>query len=120
DGLRRKREVVEKAIAVNQPDAGDPLDVLAKLGGFEIAGLTGVVIGAAAHRCPIVIDGFIASVAALVAARLAPDAKAYMVASHLSEEAGHRAVLRELGLVPMLHLGMRLGEGTGAALAMSL
>lgn len=119
-GLARKRQVVERAIAVNKPDAADPLDVLAKLGGFEIAGLAGVVLGAAAKRMPVVIDGFIASVAALIADRLAPHSRACMIASHLSEEPGHRAVLELLGLAPMLHLDMRLGEGTGAALAMPL
>lgn len=119
-GLARKRETIERALRVNKPDPSDPLDVICKLGGFEIAGLTGVVIGAAACRCPVLIDGFIASVAALAAYRLEPKTREYMIASHLSEEAGHRLVLEQLGLEPMLHLGMRLGEGTGAALCMTL
>lgn len=119
-GLARKKAVVKQAIANNAADPGDPLDVLAKLGGLEIAGLTGFILGAAAGRCPIVIDGFIASVAALTACRLAPQSRAYMIASHLSEESGHRYVLELLGLKPMLHMDMRLGEGTGAALGMSI
>jgi len=120
EGLARKREAVRRAIAVNAPDAADPLDVLAKLGGLEIAGLVGVVLGAAAMRCPVAIDGFIATMAALTAYRIAPLSRDYMIASHLSEENGHRSALELLGLAPMLHLDMRLGEGTGAALAMSL
>lgn len=120
EGLARKRDAVRRAIAVNEAEAGDPLDVLAKLGGLEIAGLVGVVLGAAAMRCPVVIDGFIATVAALTACRIAPGSRDYMIASHLSEEHGHRSALDLLGLAPMLHLDMRLGEGTGAALAMTL
>jgi len=119
-GLLRKRAVVERAIQLNEPDPVDPLDVLGKLGGFEIAGLAGLVLGSAANRLPIVIDGFIASVAALTALRLAPGVGAYMIPSHLSDEAGHRAVLEQLGIEPILHMDMRLGEGTGAALAMTM
>ncbi|MBB6675353.1 nicotinate-nucleotide--dimethylbenzimidazole phosphoribosyltransferase [Cohnella nanjingensis] len=119
-GLARKREAVERAIAVNRPDEADPLDVLSKLGGLEIAGLAGVIIGAASRRCPVVIDGFISTVAALAACKLAPGAEPYLIASHLSEERGHGLALRKLGLAPMLHLGMRLGEGTGAALVFPL
>jgi len=117
EGLRRKQEAVARAIAVNAPDARDPLDVLSKLGGLEIAGLAGVILGAAARRLPVVIDGFISSVAALAASRLAPQALAYCFASHLSAERGHKRLLEHLGLKPMLDLEMRLGEGTGAALA---
>lgn len=120
EGLARKREAVRRAIAANAPDAADPLDMLAKLGGLEIAGLVGVVLGAAANRCPVVIDGFIATVAALTAYRISPGSRDYMIASHLSEENGHRSALELLGLAPMLHLDMRLGEGTGAALGMSV
>jgi nicotinate-nucleotide--dimethylbenzimidazole phosphoribosyltransferase len=120
EALARKRLVVERAIALNKPDADDPIDVLAKVGGLEIAGLIGVVLGAASCRCPVVIDGYIATVAALAACRLHPPANAFIVASHLSEEPGHRAALQLLGAEPMLLLNMRLGEGTGAALAMSL
>ncbi len=120
EGLVCKREAVQRAIDVNAPEAADPLDVLTKLGGLEIAGLVGVVLGAAANRCPVVIDGFIATVAALTAYRIAPQSRDYMIASHLSEEKGHRSALELLGLAPMLHLDMRLGEGTGAALGMSV
>ena len=119
-GLRRKIEIVQRALAVNRPDAADPLDVLAKVGGFEIAGLAGVVLGGAGRRVPVVVDGFIAGVAALVAVRLAPAAADYLIAAHQSVEVGHRLVLEALGLRPLLDLELRLGEGTGAALAMSL
>lgn len=118
--LRHKVDVVKRALEKNRPNAADPLDVLAKVGGLEIAGLTGVILGAAANRCPVVIDGFISTVAALVARNLAPDAAGYMIASHLSHEQGHRSLLQELGLTPMLHLDMRLGEGTGGVLALHL
>ncbi|MCM3625851.1 nicotinate-nucleotide--dimethylbenzimidazole phosphoribosyltransferase [Paenibacillus glycanilyticus] len=116
EGWRHKIEVVKRAIEVNQPDASDPMDVLAKVGGAEIAGLAGFIIGAAAHGCPVVIDGFISSVAALVAVRLAEQAKPYLFASHLSQEQGHAVVLESMGLSPMVQLDMRLGEGTGAVL----
>jgi nicotinate-nucleotide--dimethylbenzimidazole phosphoribosyltransferase len=119
-GLRRKVDVVQRALAANRPDAADPLDVLAKVGGFEIGGLAGVVLGGAARRVPVLVDGFIASVAALLAVRLAPAAADYLIAAHQSVEVGHRLVLGALGLRPLLDLELRLGEGTGAALAMSL
>ncbi|WP_010272382.1 nicotinate-nucleotide--dimethylbenzimidazole phosphoribosyltransferase [Paenibacillus senegalensis] len=112
-----KQQIVRQAIERNQPDADDPLDVLAKVGGLEIAGLVGVILGAAANRCPVVIDGFISSAAALVASRLTPNASRYMLASHLSMEQGHQVLLDRLGLRPILHMDMRLGEGTGALLA---
>jgi nicotinate-nucleotide--dimethylbenzimidazole phosphoribosyltransferase len=115
-----KVDVVNRALAVNRPDPTDPLGTLAALGGFEIAGLAGVVLGAAARRVPVVTDGFIASTAALAAASLAPRAADVILASHRSVEAGHRAVLRALGKEPLLHLDLRLGEGTGAALAFHL
>ncbi|WP_409347084.1 nicotinate-nucleotide--dimethylbenzimidazole phosphoribosyltransferase [Paenibacillus sp. MBLB4367] len=115
-----KQDVVRRAIAVNSPDASDPLDVLAKVGGLEIAGLVGVILGAAARRCPVVIDGFISTAAALVATRLAPQSAAYMIPSHLSNEQGHAAALEAIGLAPMIQLDMRLGEGTGAALCFLL
>ncbi|MNJ46409.1 Nicotinate-nucleotide--dimethylbenzimidazole phosphoribosyltransferase [compost metagenome] len=118
--LRHKASVIERALTINQPDSSDPLDVLSKVGGLEIAGLTGVILAAAAHRCPVVIDGFISSAAALVAKRLCAEAANYMVASHNSQEPGHIQVLQELGLSPMLELDMRLGEGTGGALALHL
>lgn len=118
--LRHKISVVERALEVNRPDANDPLDVLAKVGGLEIAGMTGVILGAAAHRCPVVIDGFISTVSALLAVRLEPKAADYLIASHVSHEQGHRALLQALGLNPMLELDMRLGEGTGGVLALHL
>jgi nicotinate-nucleotide--dimethylbenzimidazole phosphoribosyltransferase len=119
-GLRRKIDVIKQALAINQPDPADALGTLAKLGGFEIAGLCGVVLGAAVARIPVVMDGFIASTAALCATRLAPHAADYLIASHRSVEAGHRMVLAALGTKPLLDLDLRLGEGTGAALAMNL
>ena len=118
--LARKVETIERALAVNRPDPADPLDVLAKVGGLEIGGIAGVVLGAAAHRLPVVIDGFISGAGALIAAELAPQVKDYLVAAHLSVELGHRPVLEQLGLTPLLNLNMRLGEGTGAALGISL
>lgn len=118
--LRRKICVVKRALAVNRPDPTDGLDVLAKVGGFEIGGLVGVILGAAANRVVVVIDGFISGAAALIAHLLCPIVRDYMVAAHLSVEIGHQAVMRRLGLVPLLDLNMRLGEGTGAALGMSL
>jgi nicotinate-nucleotide--dimethylbenzimidazole phosphoribosyltransferase len=120
EGWRRKVDVVRRALSVNHPDPADPLDVLAKVGGFEIGGLAGVVLGGASRRVPVVADGFIASVAALLAVHLAPAAADYLVAAHQSVEVGHRLVLDTLGLRPLLDLELRLGEGTGAALAMSL
>jgi nicotinate-nucleotide--dimethylbenzimidazole phosphoribosyltransferase len=119
-GLRRKIEAVRRALDMNRPDASDGVDALAKVGGFEIAGLAGVVLGAAASRLPIVIDGFIASTAALAAVRIAPATAGYLVASHRSVEVGHRLILQALGTKPLLDLDLRLGEGTGAALAMPI
>lgn len=119
-GLARKIAAIEKGLAVNQPDPRDPLDVLAKVGGFEIGGLAGLVIGAAAEGIPVVCDGFIATAGALVACELAPAARAYLFASHNSVEIGHRYMLDRLQLRPLLDLEFRLGEGTGAALAMEL
>lgn len=118
--LDHKRKVIEEAINMLEPDKNDPIDVLAKVGGLEIAGLAGLILGAASKRTPIVIDGFISGAAALVAGRLCPDAKNYMIASHVSVEPGHRLILDELGLKPTLYMDMRLGEGTGAALAMGI
>lgn len=118
NGLARKRTAIERALTVNQPDDSDPIDVLAKVGGFEIAGLAGLILGAAERRLPVVIDGFITGAAALVAARMVPEARSYMIAAHQSVERGHAVILDELGLTPLLQLDLRLGEGTGAALAM--
>lgn len=119
-GLARKMRAIEQGIEVNRPDSSDPLDVLAKVGGLEIAGLVGVVLGGAALRLPVVIDGFIAGSAALVAAGICPEVKPYLVPSHRSVEVGHRAVFEALGIQPLFDLEMRLGEGTGAAVAMHL
>ncbi|CAG7613824.1 Nicotinate-nucleotide--dimethylbenzimidazole phosphoribosyltransferase [Paenibacillus solanacearum] len=118
--LLHKQAVIARAIEVNRPDPADPLDVLAKVGGLEIAGLVGVILGAARRRIPVVVDGFISSAAALVASRLSPLSASYMIASHLSQEQGHAMLLEEIGLTPMLHMDMRLGEGTGAVLALPL
>jgi nicotinate-nucleotide--dimethylbenzimidazole phosphoribosyltransferase len=112
-----KVEVIRRALEKNRPDPADPLDVLSKVGGLEIGGIAGAVIACAAERRPVLIDGFISSTAALVASRLCPRSVDFMIASHLSVEKGHQAVLDELGLQPMIHAELRLGEGTGAALA---
>jgi nicotinate-nucleotide--dimethylbenzimidazole phosphoribosyltransferase len=119
-GRRRKVDAIERALQVNRPDPADPLSVLAQLGGFEIAGLAGLMLGAAARRIPVVLDGFITGAAALVAVRLCPGVRNYLIAAHRSVEPGHRAILADLGLRPLLDLDMRLGEGTGAVLAMHL
>ena len=118
--LEHKISVVKRAVEVNHPDPKDPVDVLSKVGGFEIGGLAGVMLGAAANRVPVVIDGFISGAAALIATALSPQLKDYLIAAHVSAEAGHRLLLEYLGLVPLLDLGMRLGEGTGAALGIFL
>jgi len=118
--LARKIEIIERALAVNRPELGEPLDVLAKVGGFEIAGLVGVMLAAAANRTPVVIDGFISGAAALIATALAPGLRDFLIAAHLSAEAGHRWLLEHLGLEPLLDFEMRLGEGTGAALGIML
>jgi nicotinate-nucleotide--dimethylbenzimidazole phosphoribosyltransferase len=118
--LARKVAVVRRALEVNRPDAGDGLDVLAKVGGFEIGGLVGVILAGAARRVPVVLDGFIAGSAALVAVALAPAARHVLFAAHRSAEPGHAPVLEHLGLAPYLDLSLRLGEGTGAALFIHL
>jgi nicotinate-nucleotide--dimethylbenzimidazole phosphoribosyltransferase len=118
--LLHKIEVVKRALAVNQPDRQKPLEVLAKVGGFEIGGLVGVMLAAAAYRIPVVIDGFISGAAALIATALAPRLRDFLIAAHVSAEAGHKVLLRHLGLKPLLDLEMRLGEGTGAVLGIFL
>ena len=118
--LKHKAAVIRKAIEVNQPDPADPLDVLAKVGGFEIAGIAGLVLGAALHRIPVVIDGFISTAGALIAAEMNPLVKGYIIAAHQSVEIGHRKMLQHLEQIPLLDLNLRLGEGTGAALGISL
>ena len=120
EGLDRKIRAIQKAVEVNQPDPDDPLDLLHKLGGFDIAGLCGVFLGAALHGLPVLIDGFISAVSALLALRICPWARQVMLASHLSAEPASRAVLDALGLSPLIQAGMRLGEGTGAVAALPL
>lgn len=119
-GLIKKIEVIKRALKVNQARLGDPLSTLAAVGGLEIAGICGLCLGAAASRIPVVVDGFISSAGALVACRLCPSVREYLFFSHLSEEAGHATFLRLFKVEPILDLKMRLGEGTGAALAMSV
>lgn len=118
--LANKRRVVERALTINRPDPKDGLDVLSKVGGFEIGGIAGCILAAAYHRRPVVIDGFISTAGALIAHSLSPSAAEYMLAGHCSEESGHRAMLKHLGLEPILDLRLRLGEGTGAVLAMNV
>ncbi|MEI6128323.1 MAG: nicotinate-nucleotide--dimethylbenzimidazole phosphoribosyltransferase [Pseudomonadota bacterium] len=115
-----KIKTIERALSINAPDKNDPLDVLAKVGGFEIAGICGLIIGAAAEGIPVVIDGFISTAGAVVAVELHSTIKEYLFAAHLSVEKGHKVMLDRLGLTPLLDLGLRLGEGTGAALGMWL
>jgi nicotinate-nucleotide--dimethylbenzimidazole phosphoribosyltransferase len=119
-GLQRKIEMIERALEVNRPDASSPLDLLRKVGGLEIAGLTGLIIGAASRRIPVVVDGFISSAAAAIACALEPKVRKFLFAGHRSSEPGHDALLEIIGDTPLLDLQMRLGEGTGAALAMTL
>jgi nicotinate-nucleotide--dimethylbenzimidazole phosphoribosyltransferase len=118
EALLRKIKVIENAIRLNKPDPKDAVDVLSKVGGAEIGGITGLVLGAAANRTPVVIDGFISTAGALIAYTIQPLVKDYMFAAHNSVEKGHRVMLETMGLNPILDLGLRLGEGTGAALAM--
>ncbi len=119
-GLSRKVEVIERSLMVNRPDPNDPLDVLAKVGGFEIGAIAGICLGAAAHRIPVVVDGFISTAGAMIAGGLSPLARGYMIAAHTSVEIGHRAMLEYLGLIPCLQFDLRLGEGTGAALVINV
>ena len=118
--LQHKIGVVRTSLSVNSPNPSDGVDLLAKVGGFEIGVLAGVILGAAMMRRPVVVDGFISGAAALVAGAVCPEARDYMIGSHVSAELGHRVALAELGLSPILDMGMRLGEGTGAALAMPI
>lgn len=120
DGLKRKISVIEKSLQVNQPDPNDGIDVLAKVGGFEIGGLAGVMIGAASKGVPVMVDGFISTAAALIAVTIAPQCRDYLISAHCSKENGHALMLNGLGLKPLLDLDMRLGEGTGAALGISM
>lgn len=119
-GLALKKEVIARGLSLNQPVAADAVDVLAKVGGFEIGGIAGLVLAGAYYQRPVVIDGFISTAGALIAHALCPAVTQYLFAGHQSEEAGHQLMLRHLGLQPILDLGMRLGEGTGGALAMGI
>jgi nicotinate-nucleotide--dimethylbenzimidazole phosphoribosyltransferase len=119
EAYKLKVEVIEDALKLNKPDPADPVDVLAKVGGPEIAGIAGLILGAAARSVPVVVDGFISTAGAIAAARMAPGVKDYLFASHSSVERGHAVMLESMGLKPFIDLNLRLGEGTGAALAVS-
>ena len=119
EGMKRKIDAIERALEINEPDAKDGLDVLAKVGGFEIAGLVGVILGAAAHRKPVMVDGFISTAAAMVAVTIAPAVRPYLISAHRSQEYGHSQMVEWLGLKPLVDLDFRLGEGTGAAIGIS-
>jgi len=120
DTLEKKVSAIERGLLLNRPDPSDPVDVLAKIGGLEIGTLAGLMLGAAAFRIPMVLDGFISGIAALLACRLCPSVRDVLFASHLSAERGHGLALEELKLTPLLDLQMRLGEGTGACIVMHL
>lgn len=120
NGLENKIMVIKKALKVNDPNPFDPIDVLSKVGGFEIGGLAGIILAAASKKIPIVIDGFISGAAALIAYHIEPKVKEYMIASHCSAEKGHRIILDHIGIKPILDLNLRLGEGTGAALGINI
>jgi nicotinate-nucleotide--dimethylbenzimidazole phosphoribosyltransferase len=119
-GWERKVKIIEKALDINRPDPKDAIDILSKVGGFEIGGIAGVILAGARYRVPVVIDGFISGAAALIATTLSPEVKPYLIASHQSAEQGHWILLEYLGLKPLLNLDLRLGEGTGAALGIFL
>lgn len=118
--LKNKINVIKDALSVNKPDPKDPVDVLAKVGGAEIGGIAGLIIGAASRRIPIVIDGFISTAGALVAYEMNPDIRDYLFAAHNSVEKGHKVMLERMNLRPFIDLDLRLGEGTGAAIGISL
>jgi len=120
EGLARKRDAIARGIVINKPDPKNGVDVLAKVGGFEIGGIAGCVLAGAFHHRPVVIDGFISTAGALIAHALRPTVTDFLFAGHCSEESGHRSMLKYLNLDPLLDLGMRLGEGTGGALSMSI
>ncbi|PHM48227.1 nicotinate-nucleotide--dimethylbenzimidazole phosphoribosyltransferase [Xenorhabdus miraniensis] len=120
DTQKRKKEIVRKSLIINRINFDDPIDVLAKLGGYEIVGVVGVILGAAINKIPIVVDGFISSVAALLAYKMSQTVSEYMIISHLSAEPGHKYIIRELRKSPLLDLGMRLGQASGAAFTLPL
>lgn len=119
-GLENKIKIIRKALEINKPDISDPIDVLAKVGGFEIGALCGLILASASKKVPVVIDGFISGAAALLAYKIEPKVKDYMIAAHNSVESGHGVTLDYIGIKPLLDLNLRLGEGTGAALAIGL
>lgn len=119
-GLHRKISAIKRALDVNKPNINDGLDVLTKVGGFEIGGLAGVMLGAASRHVPVMVDGFISTAAAMIAVALAPQCRDYLIAAHRSKETGHQLMLEWLGLKPLLDFDLRLGEGTGAALGISM
>jgi len=118
--LKRKIEVIRQGLEKHHPDPKDPIDILCKVGGFEIAGIAGEILGAALNRCPVVVDGFISTAGAMIALLLNPNVKDYMFMAHRSQEPGHNEMMRWIGLDPIVDLAMRLGEGTGAAIGMNL
>jgi nicotinate-nucleotide--dimethylbenzimidazole phosphoribosyltransferase len=118
--FENKIKVIEEAIRLNKPDPKEPIDVLTKVGGFEIGGMTGIYLAGAANRVPVVVDGFISGAAALLAYGLEPKVKEYLIASHCSVEAGHKVILDWIGIDPLLNLNLRLGEGTGATFGINL
>jgi nicotinate-nucleotide--dimethylbenzimidazole phosphoribosyltransferase len=120
EGYKRKVDVIRRVIEINKPESSDGFDVLAKIGGFEIGGIAGVILGCAARRVPVVIDGFISGAGALIAESIAPKCRDYMIASHCSVEKGHKIMLEKLGMKPLFNFDMRLGEGTGAVLGISI
>jgi nicotinate-nucleotide--dimethylbenzimidazole phosphoribosyltransferase len=120
EGLKRKISTIRKALDINKPNRDDPIDVLSKVGGYEIGGIAGLIIGAAANKIPVVVDGFISCAGALIALRLEPKIKEYIFTSHISVESGHKVFFDIIGDKPLLDLDMRLGEGTGAALGITL
>ena len=118
--FRSKVDIIKRAIEINKPNPDDPIDVLSKVGGFEIAGIAGLILGAASRSIPVVLDGFISGAGALIASRLQPSVRDYLFASHLSVERGHKAIIAKIGQKALLDLNLRLGEGTGAALGIGL
>ncbi len=118
--LDKKVEIIKKAININNPNPADGIDILSKIGGYEIGGVVGVILAASSKRVPVVVDGFISSAAAIIAYKIEPKVKDYLIASHYSVEKGHKVIWDYLGLNPVLDLNLRLGEGTGAALAISI
>ena len=120
EALENKIRVIQAGLDLNRPDPRDPLDVLTKVGGLEIAGITGLVLGAAANRMPVVVDGFISTAGALIASEMHPSVRDYIFTAHTSVEIGHQLMMERIGVRPLLDLQFRLGEGTGAALAMGL